>query len=169
MFRANALAILVTAPPVLGLAAVFAARWGWALAGRGVNEFLTLPVGVPLAVGGILVHEAVHAITWAIASGRPLSAIEIGIQWRSLSPFAHPRAPMAARPYRIGAAMPGVVLGLIPAVLAVILGTPLLLIFGLFFLIAAGGDALVLWLIRDVSSGLLVQDHPTRAGCIVVE
>ena len=34
---------------------------------------------------------------------------------------------------------------------------------------AAGGDWLVLWLLRGVSPGAFVEDHPTRAGCYVLE
>jgi hypothetical protein len=41
--------------------------------------------------------------------------------------------------------------------------------FGLLFTFAAGGDALVLWLLRGVAPHRLVEDHPTRAGCFVWE
>ena len=45
----------------------------------------------------------------------------------------------------------------------------LLMAWSLFFLFTAGGDIVVLWLIRDVGAGKLVQDHPTRAGCRVLD
>ena len=169
MGKANLLAVVLMAPLVWGLAALFAARWDWALFGRGLSEFLDVRVAVPSALLGIIAHEAIHAISWAVASRRPLSAIAVGFQWRSLTPYAHPRDPMGVRPYRIGAAMPGLVLGIVPAVAAIVLGWPTLLVFGLFFTVAAGGDALVLWLIRGVPAAKSVQDHPTRAGCIVLE
>lgn len=169
MGKANLLAVILMAPLVGGLAALFAARWDWALVGRGLSEFFDVRVAVPSAILGIVAHEAIHVISWAVASRRPLSAIAVGMQWRSLAPYAHPRDPMGVRAYRIGAAMPGLVLGLLPAVAAIVLGRPFLLVFGLFFTIAAGGDALVLWLIRGVSPAKSVQDHPTRAGCIVLE
>jgi hypothetical protein len=169
MGKANLLAVVLMSPLVGGLAALFAARWDWALVGHGLWEFFDVRVAVPSAVLGIIAHEAIHAISWAVASRRPLSAIAVGIQWRSLTPYAHPRDPMGVQPYRIGAAMPGLVLGIVPAVAAIVLGRPILLAFGLLFTIAAGGDALVLWLIRRVSPTKSVQDHPTRAGCIVLE
>jgi putative zincin peptidase len=149
--------------------ALFAARWGWPLAGRGLVAFLHYRVAAPAMVLGILAHEAIHAIAWAIASGRPLRAIDVGVQWCSLTPFAHPREPMAAAPYRVGAAMPGLVLGILPALAGIIMRWPVLLVFGLVFTMAAGGDLVVLWLIRGIPRSQTVQDHPTGAGCIVLD
>lgn len=169
MGKANLLAIVLMAPVVAALATVFVVRWSWPLLDRGLSDFLDIRVAAPLIIVGIIVHEIIHAVTWAVASRRPFRAIAIGFQWRSLSPYAHPREPIEARAYRIGAAMPGLVLGLMPAAAAIALGRPVLLVFGLLFTIAAGGDALVLWLIRGVPPATLVRDHPTRAGCVVVE
>jgi hypothetical protein len=114
---------------------------------------------------GIVAHELIHAVTWAAAAGRPLSAIQLGIRWRYLAPYAHPREPIAARAYRIGAVMPLVVLGLVPALAALAFGAPRLMAFGLFFVFTAGGDLLALWLMRGIPPGRLVEDHPTRVGC----
>ncbi len=169
MGKANVFAIALMAPLAAALTALFIARWGWPLLNRGISDFFDLRVAVPVIIAGIFVHEALHAVGWALASGRPMRAIAMGFQLRSLSPYAHPRDPMCARDYRIGAAMPGLVLGIIPAALAIMFGWPAILIVGILFTIAAGGDALVLWLIRDVPGDRLIADHPTRAGCIVLE
>jgi hypothetical protein len=48
-----------------------------------------------------------------------------------------------------------------------ITGNGWLLCFGLLFLIAASGDFLVLWLMRDIPADWMVEDHPHRAGCVV--
>jgi hypothetical protein len=169
MGKANVLAIALMAPFAAALAALFIARWGWPLLDRGISDFFVLRVVLPVLIIGVFVHEAIHAIGWSLASGRPLRAIAMGFQLRSLSPYAHPRDPMQARAYRIGAAMPGLVLGILPAVVAIGFGWPVLLVFGLLFTIAAGGDALVLWLIRGVPGEKSVADHPTRAGCVVID
>ena len=94
--------------------------------------------------------------------------MRLGFQWKVLTPYAHCTVPMPARPYRIGAAVPGIALGIVPIAAATALGNGPLLAFGLFFLLAAGGDALILWLLRDVPGDRLVEDHPTRAGCYVL-
>src|SRR5262249_8282506 len=142
---------------------------GWPLLNRGIADFFSLRVAVPVIIVGIFVHEAIHAIGWSLASGRPLRAIAMGFQLRSLSPYGDPRDRMQVRDYRIGAAMPGVVLGILPAVVAILLGWPTILVVGVLFTIAAGGDALVLWLLRGVPSEKSVADHPTRAGCVVID
>ena len=56
----------------------------------------------------------------------------------------------------------------LPFVVGTVLGSPSLALFGMIFVFAAGGDLLVLWLIRGVDARALVQDHPSRAGCIVL-
>ena len=65
--------------------------------------------------------------------------------------------------------MPGLVVGLLPSLVGIATGNGWIMLFGLFFTFAAGGDLLVLWLIRKVDAKVLVEDHPTNAGCYVYE
>jgi hypothetical protein len=44
-----------------------------------------------------------------------------------------------------------------------------LVLLGGLFILAAGGDFLILWSIRGVDKDALVEDHPTRAGCYVLQ
>jgi len=37
------------------------------------------------------------------------------------------------------------------------------------FTVAAGGDAMILWSLRKEDRGALVLDHPSNAGCSIVE
>ena len=41
--------------------------------------------------------------------------------------------------------------------------------YGLFFTLAAGGDFLVAWMIRKQKKEDLIQDHPDRIGCLMLE
>jgi hypothetical protein len=168
MLAANLLVVLSAGPVVALLAWAYAARWGAPSLARGVYDLLEPMVFLAAVVPGIVAHELIHALTWSISARRPLRAIRIGVNWRAVSPFAHPKDPMPVGPYRIGAAMPAIVLGLIPAAAAIAWGRPLLMAWSLVFALAAGGDLVVLWLLRRVPSGRLVQDHPTRAGCHVL-
>jgi hypothetical protein len=168
MLEANLLVLLSAGPIVALLAWAFAALWGAAPLVRGVYALLEPTVLVAVVVPGVLAHELIHALAWSIFARRPLRAIRIGFHWRGVSPYAHPREPMLVGPYRAGAIMPAVVLGFVPAGLAIAQGQPLLMAWGLLFVLAAGGDFVVLWLIRRVRPGRLVQDHPSRAGCRVL-
>ena len=76
---------------------------------------------------------------------------------------------MRARVYRWAVAMPGLVLGLFPSLVGIATGNGWVLLFGLFFFFAAAGDALILWLLRGVGGNELVEDHPERAVCYVIE
>lgn len=64
--------------------------------------------------------------------------------------------------------MPLLLLGVLPSLLAIVGGQGGMMAFGLFFTFAAGGDMLILWLLRDVPGDALVEDHPVRAGCYVL-
>ena len=64
-----------------------------------------------LFIGGIVVHEVLHGIGWALAGGRGWTAISFGFKLKSLTPYAHVEGPMEAWAYRVGAALPGVTLG----------------------------------------------------------
>ena len=108
-------------------------------------------------------------ISWVIFGHKPFSAIRFGFQWKTFTPYAHLKEPVEVTAYRIGGFMPGFILGILPFVLSLLLGDSNLFWFSLIHTAAAGGDWLILWLIRSVEKGLLVEDHPTKAGCYVLE
>ena len=166
---ANGYALAFVVPAGAALLGAFLALHGWRPLYAATDAALDRPL-VPLLVfaGGVLAHEALHAAAWRLAGRVPAEAVRLGFQWKALTPYAHCAVPMAAGPYRVGAAVPGVVLGLGPALLGLAVGSGAVFLFGLLFTLAAGGDALVLWLLRDVPADRLVADHPTRAGCLVL-
>ncbi|HET7009630.1 MAG TPA: DUF3267 domain-containing protein [Anaerolineales bacterium] len=118
-------------------------------------------------VAGIFAHEAVHGLSWAIFGRLPISRIRFGLHRPTMTPYAHALDPMPAWSYRAGAALPAIVLGIVPYLAGVLLGHWLLALYGLLFTLAAGADLLVLWLIRKVDGRTLIRDHPSRVGCLV--
>ena len=168
MARANAFALVALAPVCLALCVAYAVLHGRAALATSAEAFFgSFLLFLVLVVVGTVVHEGLHGLAWRWASGLPASAVSFGFQWKTLTPYAHASVPMAARAYRIGAAAPGVVLGIAPALAGIWAGWGLLFAFGVFFTFAAGGDALILWLLRGVPPHARVSDHPTRAGCLV--
>jgi hypothetical protein len=166
---ANVYSLATGLPPMLLLMSLFLARWGLVPLFEALMEFGRPLSILPALVVGTIVHELIHGLAWAYFAGKPWSAIHIGFQWKTFTPYAHCREPMDIRAYRLGGVMPGLVLGIIPAVIGILTGNGWLHWFGLLFTLAAGGDFLVLWLLRGVRPGQLVEDHPTRAGCYVLE
>lgn len=169
MGAANGYSLAFIVPLAGGLIGAYAARWGsGALADAWRLLLDHVGWAVLLLVAGTVVHELLHGAAWAVFARKPWSAIQIGFQWKTLTPFAHCREPMPVGPYRIGAAVPGLVLGLVPALAGIAAGWGGVFLFGLLFTVAAAGDLLILWLLRNVPAGRYVDDHPTRAGCLVL-
>jgi hypothetical protein len=71
--------------------------------------------------------------------------------------------------YRLGAFLPGLILGIFAYVWSLLSGNGDLFWFSLVHTSAAGGDWLILWMMRHVQPGMQVEDHPTNAGCYVLE
>lgn len=63
--------------------------------------------------------------------------------------------------------MPGLVMGVLPTIAGLLIGNIYLFASGLLFTFAAGGYALILWMLRKARKEDLVQDHPGLIGCIV--
>lgn len=169
MLTANIVGLLAGLPFAIPLALAYGERWGSA---RVTTWMLEAPLSLLFVLGvflaGVLAHELLHGVTWWLLSGEPRPQVRYGIKLWTFTPYAHVQGTVLAMPYAVGVAMPGIVLGLLPSVAALISGNPALLAFGLAFTIMAGGDVLVLWLIRDIRRGELVRDHPTRVGCLVL-
>ena len=124
---------------------------------------------IAVVILGVVVHELIHGIAWVIFGHKPFSAIKFGFQWKTITPYAHLKEPVEVNAYRIGGFMPGFVLGILPYILSLLFGDGNLFWFSLVHTAAAGGDWLILWLLRNVKSGMQVEDHPTNAGCFVIE
>jgi len=83
------------------------------------------------------------------------------------TPYCHCKEPLKVKHYIFGAIAPAIILGIIPSVLAILIGNLKLLIFGIFFTMAAGGDILMINLIRKENMNDLVLDHPSEVGCYI--
>lgn len=118
-------------------------------------------------IAGAAVHELLHGLTWAIFCKHGVKSIKYGVHWSYLTPYCHCEEVLPLRPYILGGIMPGLVMGLLPALAGMATGNLLLFLFGLFFTVAASGDLLVLWMLRYAKATDLVQDHPEKVGCVV--
>ena len=170
MAQANLVGVLLLFPSGALLTLPYLALWGsngfygaWIV----VGHHLLLTLGV--VVVGVVGHELIHGLSWQVFGKKPRSAIKYGFKLKTLTPYAHCTEPMAARAYRLGAAMPGLVLGVLPWLYGLLVGNGPAFLFGLLFTIAALGDAMILWLLRHVEPDAQVIDHPSRAGCYVID
>lgn len=117
---------------------------------------------------GMVVHELLHAITWACSCKKGWKAIGFGLDAATFSPYCYCNEGMTLLQYSLGAAMPTVVLGILPYVIGLMFGNYYLAMFGLFQVLGGGGDLFVLRLIRRENNAILM-DHPYLAGCVAFE
>lgn len=82
-----------------------------------------------------------------------------------LTPYCHCREALKVKHYIFGALLPAILLGILPATLAILTGYLPLLLAGIFFSMAAGGDVMIVRLLRHEQKDDLVLDHPSEAGC----
>jgi hypothetical protein len=167
-WRANVIGTALSTLAVLPLIAAHLLAWGTDSVWGARDEFHgAIWWWLAAFVVGLVVHEAVHGLCWAWLSGHSARVIRFGIHWRTCTPFAHCREPMPATAYRIGTALSGVLTGVLPAAVGTALALGGLAMFGWLMTLMAGGDLLVLLLLRGVAGSRLIKDHPTRAGCVV--
>lgn len=122
----------------------------------------------PLYVLSFFVHEGLHGLGYRLGGGRP-EDLKYGFQWSTLMPYAHCASPLSARAYRLAVALPGVVLGVLPALVGLSFGWGAVTLFGVLCLGPAGGDACLLWALRRVPGDARVVDHPTEIGCRILD
>lgn len=167
--KANVQSILILIP----ITGVYLSGYGWIWGWEKFGSDLTILYGqyamvFTMLFVGIVLHELLHAVVWAAAGRLSLRDFKFGFNVSGLSPYVHCKSPIPVRAYRWGTAAPGVLLGIIPFCLALITGNAFLMSFGFIFTLVAGGDFLMLWMMRNVRPGSFVQDHPERVGFEIV-
>ncbi|MDR2474615.1 MAG: DUF3267 domain-containing protein [Bacteroidales bacterium] len=122
---------------------------------------------VVVLLAGIVLHELIHGCCWALFVKNGFKSIQFGVLWKMLTPYCHCKEPLPLMPYVFGLIMPAVVLGFVPAIVSVCIGSRGLLILGGLFTVAAAGDFLIFNLLRRESRACWVEDHPSEVGCYV--
>lgn len=88
---------------------------------------------------GIVVHELIHGLTWAMYAKTGFKSISFGVMWKMLTPYCHCSEPLKVSHYSIGALMPLIVLGILPSIAAICLKSLFWLTMGVVFIAAAAG------------------------------
>ena len=126
-------------------------------------------VTIGVLIAGMIAHELIHGVTFSLFTEDGLDSVTFGFQWKAFAPYCHCTVPLEARHYKTALVMPGLLLGLLPTIIGIGTGSIMTFAYGWIFTLAAGGDVLMIMLLRDVSPYSLVQDHPEKIGCIIYE
>lgn len=169
-WKANAFSFLVFILACLLAGIPFIVLWGSSVFVDSFRLFLSdYPVLAITLLAGVIAHEALHGLTWSLFCRHGVKSIDFGVKWKQLAPYAHCKEPLRVSHYAWGTAMPGILLGLIPLILAVSTGHGWILWFGMFFTAGAAGDLLTLWKLRYYRSSDRVCDHPDHLGFIITK
>lgn len=166
---ANVMALVLGLPIVAVLGVAFFVRNA---AGEIVMSTGNMLIWLLVLVILVVVHELIHGITWAIFAPHHWKAVEFGFIVEYLTPYCTCGEPLARYQYVLGALMPTLLLGVVPAVFAVFSGNLDWLLMGCVMVFGGGGDmTIVLKLLRHRSSGTdtVYIDHPYAAGVIAFE
>jgi len=165
MGKVNGMALLLLVPILIVYLLPFLLIWDFETLKIGYKAFLKSILFI--LIGGIIFHELLHGITWAVFVKGGFKQLKFGINWRYLAPYAHFKKPLKIKIYLAGALMPLLVLGILPGIFGIILGNGFYLLFGIFFTWAAAGDILASIRLFQLPMNGLVQDHPDKLGFII--
>lgn len=165
--RANVVAMVISAPFWLAFLVPFVILHGNPFA-QDYNALLF----VLAMIAGIVIHELIHGLTFAIFTEKGWKSIEFGIIWEYVTPYCTCSEPMKKGPMIVAAIMPTIVLGFLPAVLGIITGKWVIMFFAIILIMGGGGDMMIILNIlkyRSKGKEVLFLDHPYEIGTIVFE
>lgn len=166
--KANILAVVVCLP----ICAVFVVLFLLFAKRTGGYDFMNYTITMVAFFASIPVHELIHGLFWAMPNPDHFKVIEFGFIKEMLTPYCTCLAPLKKSAYIIGSAMPGVILGIIPMIISIFIGSKWLLIYGIIMTISAGGDATIILKMlkyKTKSKDVIYLDHPTELGLMVLE
>ena len=91
----------------------------------------------------VVAHEFIHGLTWSMFSEHHFKDIDFGFMKEFFTPYCTCSTPLSKGQYIIGALMPCFILGILPTVLGILLGSGLLFWIGIIMFLSAGGDILI--------------------------
>ena len=164
---ASKYALVAVLPIIIPLLVVFFLVWQ-----EGSINLRDFIVAYLLFFAFIVVHELIHGITWSLFAKNGWRSIKFGFIWKYLTPYCHCSEPMKKREVIIGGLMPTVVLGIIPAIIAIISGSAWLMLTAVLMIYGGGGDILMAYKLlcyKSESDDVLFMDHPYEIGTAVFE
>lgn len=132
----------------------------------------TLLLLLPVFLALVVIHELIHGVGWAIFAAHGFKDIEFGFMKQYLTPYCTCLVPLTKGQYIFGALLPCILLGIVPMIVAILVGSLPLLLLGIVMTDSASGDILIVWKIlryRSEKNEIVYMDHPTQAGGVIFE
>jgi len=111
---------------------------------------------IVMFVAGAAIHELLHAAAWTTVAHVPWTMVSFRRSRRKLGIIAQLDVPVPAGRYRIGAAVPALMLGIVPILVGILTGSGLVALWGDVFLFESFSDVAILAAIRRLPPYALV-------------
>jgi len=123
------------------------------------NRPLLFPLAAALVLS-VALHELLHVAGYVWLGGAPMDAVHV--EWRGAAIVARCDVPLPARSYRTAVALPGLVLGVVPALAGLVSGVAWVTVYGAVMTGASAGDVAVLWALKGYGAEEKVEDRSGR-------
>lgn len=120
----------------------------------------------------IVVHELIHGLSWSPFAKGHWKDIAFGFMMPYMTPYCACKSPLAKPQYIFGALMPMLLLGIVPLIAGILLGSFPVMLMGVIMTDAAAGDIMIVWKIlryRSEAKEVIYMDHPTQGGGVIFE
>ena len=164
---ANVMAFVIAIPLMLPVIAAYILRKGGYFFENGDLGFF-----IAFSVLFVILHEAVHGVTWSFFTKKRLKSIGFGFMVETCTPYCTCSEPLEKWQYILGSLVPLFIVGYIPSVIAVFVGKLWLLMCALVMIIGAGGDIIIshrMLRYKPEKQEVVYYDHPTKCGFITFE
>ncbi len=131
-----------------------------------ISEFY---LSLPVFLLGILVHEFLHGITFALFVKNGFKFVKFGISKNSFTPYCHCSNPIKLKYYLWSLIMPALLLGIIPCILSWFTGSTELFLYGVVFTFLAAADLILFMMLLQHDKDKLVEDLPDKPGCRLLD
>jgi hypothetical protein len=161
--KANIMAFLTAGP----FAALFIVLFAFFAPEKDWSGFLQFFLVLAVCVVSIAVHELLHGAGWVLFCKNKHKSINFGVMWKYLTPYCHCSEPLTVAQYYVGLLMPFLILGIIPSAISVFTGNVVLLFYGTLFILCAGGDTTVGFIMtKFIGKNAVILDHPSECGFV---
>ncbi len=120
----------------------------------------------------IVIHELIHGIGWSLSTKNGFKDIEFGVMLDSLTPYCTCSQPLSKGQYILGAMLPLIILGILPMIAGILIGSFYTMMMGVIMTASAAGDILIVLKIlryKSRAKDVVYMDHPTEAGGVIFE
>jgi len=120
----------------------------------------------------IFLHEFMHGLLFSFFCQNGIKDIVFGFRWRSLTLYSGCKVPLKKEQLIIVNIIPFIVLGLVPTIIALRVGSIMLFLLGWGMIFAGSGDIIYVYmLLRYKAKGndVIFFDAPSQPGCIVFD